>query len=259
MTRRGFLASRGAYSLAGAVRLPLAGDDHPLRKQAARDLACAAAISVALGLLAFFGWQRWSVRGDGAVAAREVRIVRSTELGVPPSIDRERPGVAAPRVSVTPPPPVAAPEPVADEVAVEPTIMTRQEVAEVRSAASAASAAGAGTAGGPAGSKGASIPAVVEAPVARAPVRVLPVKVSMKPPEYPEAARLAGVEGTVVLHVHVDEQGRVRDVKVVEGPELLRDPAIAAARTAIFRPATSDDRPIAVWVAMPVSFQLRGR
>ncbi|MGC2183679.1 MAG: TonB family protein, partial [Terriglobales bacterium] len=50
------------------------------------------------------------------------------------------------------------------------------------------------------------------------------------PPEYPEDARQAGVQGTVVLDAVVNPQGAVTRVKFVSGPEQLSPAAIDAVR-----------------------------
>jgi TonB family protein len=49
-------------------------------------------------------------------------------------------------------------------------------------------------------------------------------------PVYPQEAMDKGVEGKVVIEITINEQGEVSDVKVKEGPELLRQAAIDAVR-----------------------------
>jgi hypothetical protein len=44
---------------------------------------------------------------------------------------------------------------------------------------------------------------------------------------------------------------------VTDGPVPLHAAAVAAAMSAVFQAATTDGRPIAVWVAMPIKFTLR--
>lgn len=48
------------------------------------------------------------------------------------------------------------------------------------------------------------------------------------PPKYPEAARKKGIEGDVMLEVHIDAEGHVSDAKVLSGPEELRSAALEA-------------------------------
>jgi protein TonB len=55
--------------------------------------------------------------------------------------------------------------------------------------------------------------------------------------KYTEAARAAGIEGVVVLDVIVDENGKTRDITVVDGLEHgLTEAAIAALRACRFTP-----------------------
>ena len=49
-------------------------------------------------------------------------------------------------------------------------------------------------------------------------------------PTYPAEAKKAGIEGHVVLDVLITAGGEVTDVKVVKGPEELREAASAAVR-----------------------------
>ena len=77
-------------------------------------------------------------------------------------------------------------------------------------------------------------------------------------PVYPELARRAGVEGTVVVQFVVDEQGRVVDPVVVRSPnDLLSDAALDAVRKVEFTPGQQRGRPVKVRFAVPVTFRLR--
>jgi len=75
--------------------------------------------------------------------------------------------------------------------------------------------------------------------------------------EYPEAARKAGTEGKVVLYVHISETGEVLKTKVQESvnPECDKA-AIKAIQSVKWDPAKQGDDPVAVWVAVPISFKL---
>jgi protein TonB len=87
-------------------------------------------------------------------------------------------------------------------------------------------------------------------------VEVQPVAISTPSPEYPAIARQAGIEGIVTLRVLVDDDGDVRDVIFVSGPEMLKDAAIAGVRLWKFRPALQQQHPVAVWVMVPMKFSL---
>ncbi len=76
-------------------------------------------------------------------------------------------------------------------------------------------------------------------------------------PVYPEMARLAELEGTVVLKVGIDERGRVREALVLESVPGLDEAALEAVRRWVFRPARQRDVPVPVWYYVPVRFSLR--
>lgn len=78
------------------------------------------------------------------------------------------------------------------------------------------------------------------------------------PPEYPASAVLAGVEGTVILLIGVDADGKVTDVRV-ERSSRNRDldfAAVHAARRWHFNPAVVDGRRAPGVVRIPVDFSL---
>lgn len=248
------LRMRWAYSLAGAKRFPVTGRRHPLEKQASRHMVISAAVAVTFGLACFVFWQWTLHRSPEEVGDRTVAIVRYTELGVPPSINRasESQVQVATQVAMAPPQ-IAVPEPVPDDmVNPDQTIMTVQEV---NSALAAATQADLGDLSG----------VQVEGDFQqqskeqefKQSVNVLPVRLSMKRPEYPDMARMAGIEGVVTVQVLVGKDGRVSKTKVTDGPVPLHAAAVAAAMSAVFQPATTDGRPVAVWVAMPIKFTLR--
>ena len=84
-----------------------------------------------------------------------------------------------------------------------------------------------------------------------------PLLIALQPPIYPEIAREAGVEGTVLVRVLVDTQGVVRDRILLQSVLGLDEAALASAATAVFRPALQQDKPVAVWVVLPIEFRLR--
>ncbi|UCD38356.1 MAG: energy transducer TonB [Fidelibacterota bacterium] len=76
--------------------------------------------------------------------------------------------------------------------------------------------------------------------------------------EYPPIALQAGIEGTIVLQAFVNEKGFVEEVVVLTGmPGTgLDEAAIRAVKKVRFKPAMQRDRPLGVWVAIPIDFQL---
>jgi periplasmic protein TonB len=84
----------------------------------------------------------------------------------------------------------------------------------------------------------------------------LPVLITDTPPRYPTLAREAGLEGEVLLRVLVGKDGRVKEVHVDQSIPMLDPAAIEAARTWVFKPALTNNRPVAVWIARRVRFTL---
>ncbi|MCK4233693.1 energy transducer TonB [candidate division WOR-3 bacterium] len=77
-------------------------------------------------------------------------------------------------------------------------------------------------------------------------------------PKYPEIAKQAGIEGTVILKLLVDEDGKVLKVKVLKGlAKDLDEAAIKTAYATTFYPAKQRDKPVKVWVSMPIIFKLK--
>jgi periplasmic protein TonB len=76
---------------------------------------------------------------------------------------------------------------------------------------------------------------------------------------YPPMQREAGIGGTVVLWVYIDEQGRVRETRVTQGSgdAQLDEAARAVMAEARFTPAMNRDERVPVWIQLPVTFQVR--
>jgi TonB family protein len=77
-------------------------------------------------------------------------------------------------------------------------------------------------------------------------------------PEYPDSARREGREGTVVLSVLVDEEGRSRSLEVnhSSGFEVLDQAAVQTVRRWRFHPARYGDKRVESWVKIPIVFRL---
>lgn len=76
---------------------------------------------------------------------------------------------------------------------------------------------------------------------------------------YPAMLRNSGVGGTVELLVHIDTQGRVLESRVGTGSGLatLDQAALRVAEAMEFRAAMNRDVAVAVWIQIPVTFQVR--
>ncbi|HEU4373798.1 MAG TPA: energy transducer TonB [Telluria sp.] len=77
-------------------------------------------------------------------------------------------------------------------------------------------------------------------------------------PEYPALSKRLGEQGRVVLRILVDEQGLPAQVVVQtsSGFARLDEAGRQAALRALFKPHTEDGRPVAVFVIVPLNFQM---
>lgn len=77
-------------------------------------------------------------------------------------------------------------------------------------------------------------------------------------PEYPSLARRRGYQGTVVMEVLVDREGRVQDLRLYQssGHEVLDRAAMQAVKGWLFEPARRGKDKIEMWVKVPLSFRL---
>lgn len=243
-----------ALAMAGGRSLPVVGDEHPVGRLSVRFSQRAAGIAILFHLLLVGTW---------AVARNLPRPVAATVALGPPIVYRPQP------------PPVLVPEP-AEPMAGVPDIsgekVGRPEPVETGMAADQTIAPigeipglvrnGDGSRGVFDGSKvvwvdpGRALePTLIPEPKPIIPGAV-PILVHMPTPVYPEIARTAEVQGTVVLQLQVGPDGSVLDVRVLRGHPMLNEAAIQAARAARFRPATQQGRPVPVWVQFPVRFSL---
>lgn len=76
---------------------------------------------------------------------------------------------------------------------------------------------------------------------------------------YPEIARKAGVEGRVYVNVLIDERGSVIATKILKslGNNGCDEAAEAAIKQVKWQPAKQRDKPVKVWVGIPVVFKLK--
>ena len=78
-------------------------------------------------------------------------------------------------------------------------------------------------------------------------------------PEYPRIARKRGYQGTVVLEVLVDQNGRVGDLRLFtsSGHSILDRKAMASVKRWLFEPGMKGDKKLDMWVRVPVRFELK--
>jgi TonB family protein len=80
--------------------------------------------------------------------------------------------------------------------------------------------------------------------------------VSLPKPLYPDTARNARAQGTVVVEVVIDTNGKVISAKAVSGPGLLAQAAIQAAYQAKFSATTLSGQPVRVTGTINYTFTL---
>lgn len=80
-------------------------------------------------------------------------------------------------------------------------------------------------------------------------------------PDYPDRARRLGVEGDVVLRIHIAENGEpsAAEVKKSSGSRLLDEAAMDAAMESAYEPARRDGRAVRSVAEAPVSFRLENK
>jgi protein TonB len=69
-------------------------------------------------------------------------------------------------------------------------------------------------------------------------------------------AKMAGIEGAVVLATVIGKDGRIKDLRVISGPIALRDAALNAVQQWRYRPYILKGQPVEVHTTLTVSFQL---
>ena len=76
---------------------------------------------------------------------------------------------------------------------------------------------------------------------------------------YPEIAKKAAIQGTVIIQVLIDTTGQVVKTKVAKslGNNGCDEAAIASIKRAKWKPALQRDKPVKVWVNIPVIFRLK--
>jgi len=76
---------------------------------------------------------------------------------------------------------------------------------------------------------------------------------------YPKADKEAGHEGTVVVQAFVDENGDVTKAVILKSPGLegLDNAAINAIKQTKFKPAFHKEKPVGVYISIPVVFKLQ--
>ena len=96
--------------------------------------------------------------------------------------------------------------------------------------------------------------------VAYGKVEIKPQLVNIPSPKYPDLARKEGAQGIAKVKALVDVDGSIMAVFIFQssGHEILDQAALEAVKKAEFVPAQLNDKPVRVWVTIPLNFKLSG-
>lgn len=83
-----------------------------------------------------------------------------------------------------------------------------------------------------------------------------PKLISSVMPVYPFSAREANVQGDVVIDTQIGANGSVTSMKVISGPNMLRQAALNALRRWKYQPSQLDGKPVAVQMLVTIRFRL---
>ena len=78
-------------------------------------------------------------------------------------------------------------------------------------------------------------------------------------PSYPEQARKARIQGTVLLRAKISKEGKIADLQVISGPEALIPAATEAVQQWQYRPYLLMGSPVEVDTEIQVNFTLHSK
>jgi periplasmic protein TonB len=242
------MTATAAATVAGSSveRVPIGAADLKANSQKFFGKALAISAGIHLALIGIYiGSTLWKPKDEAEYTGR---VIKMQTLPPPPPLSDAPPPPVVPLDQPIVKPTVGIVTPVADELAPEQTIMTQQEIAASINPVGMDRGTG----------RDSLVIASDELPDQGEFVYYEdePVPVTAPTPAYPEFARDAGITGKVTLHVLVGKDGRVKNVKVIKGVTGLNEAAIEAMKKWVFKPALSNNKPVAVWVEVPMDFKL---
>jgi TonB family protein len=83
-----------------------------------------------------------------------------------------------------------------------------------------------------------------------------PRKLKNVPPVYPDVAKQARVQGTVILECAISPEGKVTRVTVLRGIPLLDQAAVDAVKQWVYAPTLLNGEPVAVIMTVTIDFRL---
>ena len=201
--------------------------DSTLKEQYSTVTRIGALLACLLGLLSFYGLQRFEpdfdIESEGQIIIENIEIPETQQFETPPP-------PARPSIPIE-----SEDEDLADDLTIEETDLDNFDAWDAPPPP-------------PSG------PQFKFIPYDDPPRPITPIK-----PVYPDIAQEAGIEGQVLVQCFIDEKGRVKEAIVVKGiPNTgLNESAVAALRKTRFRPAKQRERPVGVWITIPINFKLQ--
>jgi protein TonB len=199
--------------------------------------------AIHLSLIGFYIGSKFMKTEDEA--AYTGRVIRMETLPPPPPLSSAPPPPVLPQTADIIKPSIGIPTPVPDAQAPEQTIMTQQELSQSFTPV-----------GFGAGNARDTLIIADDLPSQGEFVYYEdePVPVTTVKPRYPDFAREAQIQGKVILHVLVGKDGRDKNDKEKRSITGLDESAVSAVKQGVFNPALSNNKPVAVWVEVPVDF-----
>ena len=202
-------------------------NDGTLKEQYSTVTRIGAMLACLLGLLSFYGLQRFEpdidIENEGQIIIENIEIPETQQFETPPP-------PARPSIPIE-----SEDEDLADDLTIEETDLDNFDAWDAPPPP-------------PSG------PQYKFNPYDDPPRPITPIK-----PVYPDIAQEAGIEGQVLIQCFIDKSGRVKETIVIKGiPNTgLNESAVAALRKTRFRPAKQRETPVGVWITIPINFRLQ--
>lgn len=100
-------------------------------------------------------------------------------------------------------------------------------------------------------------PNLADEPIKVSPAVASSLVIERPSPQYSPAARKAGIEGVVVLHIVVGKTGHVDELSVVSGDPMLSESAIDAVKQWKYKPYTVNGVPVEIETELSFTFHLQ--
>ena len=74
---------------------------------------------------------------------------------------------------------------------------------------------------------------------------------------YPKAAMKLGIEGTVIVSLIIDEEGKIESARILKSVRMLDNAALEAAKKMLFKPGKIKNKTVKVRMNFPFRFKLK--